>query len=115
MSPDEELVLVFGALHLIAALLGGVLLVMFMRSEETKEWRPPSEDDESGGGGNDRVSRRPKDTPPPGGIPLPHAAQSSHRLRGAGRLADAHPRRGRRATPEPQRAPGRERQPARRR
>lgn len=113
MSPDEELVLVFGVLHLVAALLGGVLLVMFMRSEETTEWRPPSEDDEPGGGGNDRTPANPKHTPPPGGIPLPHAEQSGTRFRGRGRLADAYPRRRSRVTPE--RSPRPQRQPARRR
>ena len=116
MTSDEELVLIFGALHLIAAALGCLLLVMFMRSEETPQWRPPSDDDESGGGGgggNDRTPAHPKGSRPPGGIPLPDAEQSRHRLRGGGRLADAYPRRGRRAVPEPQRVPPR-RTPARR-
>ena len=114
MTPDEELVLIFGALHLVAAVLGGVLLVMFMRSEETTEGRPPSEDDDPGGGGNDRTSGSPKHTPPPpGGIPLPHAEQSRTRFRGPARLADAYQRRRSRVTPE--RAPDPQRPPARRR
>jgi hypothetical protein len=115
MTSDEELVLIFGALHLVAAALGCLLLVLFMRSEETSQWQPPSDDDESGGGGggNDRTPGRPKGSSPPGGIPLPDAEQSSHRLRGGGRLADAYPRRGRRSVPEPQRTPAR-RTPARR-
>ncbi len=107
MNSEEELVLIFGLLHLVAAVLGGVLLVMFLRSDSTTQWGPPSdEDDSGGGGGNDRASRPPKPTPP-GGIPLPDAEPAPARFRGAGKLADAYPRRSRRATPEPQRAPAR--------
>ena len=104
--------LIFGVLHLVAAALGGVMLLMFMRSDESQQWGPSSEDDESGGGGNDRITDRPKRLPPSGGIPLPDAEQSATRFRGHGRLADAHPRRGRRAAPEPRRTPART--PARR-
>lgn len=107
MNSQEELVLVFGALHLVAAALGCVMLFMFLRSEDTSPWRPPPEDDESGGGGNDRTSDRPKRIPPSGGIPLPDAVQSATRLRGPGRLADTRPRRERRTAPEPQRSPAR--------
>ncbi|HEX8104954.1 MAG TPA: hypothetical protein VF533_20200 [Solirubrobacteraceae bacterium] len=107
MTSQEEMVLVFGALHLVAAALGGLLLFMFMRSEETTAWTPKPEDDEPGGGGNDRLPGQPKGTPP-GGIPLPHARQASMRLRGYGRLADAYPRRDRRTAPEtPRRTPAR--------
>jgi hypothetical protein len=113
MNSEEELVLIFGALHLVAAALGGLLLLLFMRSEDTEPYRePPDENEGGGGGGNDRRPARPKPSPSPGGIPLPDAIQSRTRLRGAGRLADAHPRRGRRWTPEPQRTP--RRTPARR-
>jgi hypothetical protein len=112
MNSEEELVLIFGLLHLVAAILGGVLLFMFLRSDTTQQWRQPPEDDDSGGGGgNDRRKDRPKPTPP-GGVPLPDAEPSRHRLRGPGRLADAHPRRPRRTVPEPRRAPARA--PARR-
>jgi len=113
MGADAELVLIFGALHLVAAVLGGVLLLLFLRSEETADWRPSSDEDDSGGGGNDRVPGVPKRTPPGGGVPLPDAEQSRLRLRGPGRLADARPRRGRRVTPEPERTPAR-RAPTRR-
>jgi hypothetical protein len=105
MNSQEELVLIFGVLHLVAAAFGGVMLLMFMRSDEAPQWRPPPEDDESGGGGNDRTSEPPKRLPPSGGIPLPDAVQSATRFRGVGRLSDAHPQRGRRTTPEPQRSP----------
>ncbi len=38
MSPDAELMLIFGTLHLIAVALGALLFVMFLRSEATKPW-----------------------------------------------------------------------------
>ena len=105
MDSQEELVLIFGVLHLVAAAFGGVMLLMFMRSDGDPQWRPPPEDDESGGGGNDRTLDRPKQLPPSGGIPLPDAEQSARRLRGPGRLSDGYPRRERRAMPEPSRSP----------
>ena len=58
MSPDAELMLIFGTLHLIAVALGAFLFVMFLRSEATKPWKPPDEDD-GGGGGNDRLPDAP--------------------------------------------------------
>ena len=106
MSPDEELMVIFGALHLVALVLGGVLFLMFLRSEAGSGRRPPEEDD-GGGGGNDRLSPGPKSSPS-GGIPLPDAVQSSVRLRGPGRLRDLRPRRERRPIREPAR-PGRRR------
>jgi hypothetical protein len=101
MSPDQELMLIFGALHLVALVLGVILFVMFLRSDAGSRFRPP-DDDEGGGGGNDRVSDKPK-TSPPGGIPLPHAEQSSTRLRTHERLRDAYRARERRRFPEPAR------------
>lgn len=112
MNSEGELVVIFGALHLVAAVLGGVLLYLFLRADRTKDWAPPSEDDEPGGGGNDRVGDPPRQTPPRGGVPLPDARQSTLRLRGPGRLSDARPWRGRRTAPEPVRTPART--PARR-
>jgi hypothetical protein len=106
MSPDEELMLIFGTLHLIALVLGVVLFAMFLRSEAGPDRRPPEDDDQGGGGGNDRVSDRPK-TSPGGGIPLPDAEPSDARLRTHETLRDAH-RRERRRVNEPER-------PARRR
>jgi hypothetical protein len=88
MSPDAQLVVIFGALHLVALLLGAVLFVMFLRSDDNSSWSGPDEDDGGGGGGNDRISPTPK-TNPSGGIPLPDAVQSDVRLRSAGdKLAD---------------------------
>jgi hypothetical protein len=106
MTPDEELMVIFGALHLVALVLGGVLFVMFLRSEAGSGRRPP-DDDDGGGGGNDRLSPGPKNSPS-GGIPLPDAVQSSVRLRGPGRLSDLRPQHERRPAREPAR-PGRRR------
>ena len=94
MSPDEELMVIFGALHLVALVLGLVLFVMFLRSDAGSRFRPPDED-EGGGGGNDRVTDKPKNSPS-GGIPLPDAVQAATRLRAHGRLRDAYPHQRRR-------------------
>ena len=87
---------VFGALHLIALTLGIVLFMMFLRSDTASSWPPPDDDEGGGGGGNDRLPCPPKPRPN-GGIPLPDAQPARLRLRGPGRLADAHPRPSRRA------------------
>src|SRR3954466_15048748 len=79
MSPDAELLVIFGVLHLAAVVLGGALFLMFLRSDGAHSWSP-DDDDDSGGGGNDRISDKPK-TSPSGGIPLPDAGQSSRRCR----------------------------------
>ncbi len=105
MTPDEELILIFGALHFVALALGVMLFVLFLRTDESEQWEPP-EDDEPGGGGNDRSSTGPPKSSPSGGLPLPDAAPSPVRLRGHGSLRDAHRRPGRR---RPAHAPGRER------
>ena len=108
MSPDEELMVIFGALHVVALVLGGVLFYMFMRSDSAPTWKPPDDDDGGGGGGNDRLPSHPKPRPT-GGIPLPDAVQSSMRLRGPGTLRAAHPWPSRRpahpVTPGPARRP----------
>ncbi len=107
MSPDEELMLIFGALHLIALVLGVVLFVMFLRSETDYGSQPPEDDDPGPpGGGNDRVSDKPK-IPPSGGIPLPDAEPAAVRLRGHERLRDAGSRTVRRPAHAP--APSRRR------
>jgi hypothetical protein len=99
MSPDEELMLIFGSLHLIALALGAALFVMFLRSDGDKDGEPP-EEDEGGGGGSDRISDTPK-TSPSGGIPLPDAEPAPVRLRGHERLADLLPKPERRRVIEP--------------
>ena len=50
MPADQELILIFGALHLAALVFGGLLLTMFFRSEARPSWRPPEDEDEGGGG-----------------------------------------------------------------
>src|SRR3954471_23479719 len=100
MSPDAELLVIFGVLHLVALVLGGALFLMFLRSDSASSWTPDDEDD-SGGGGNDRVSDKPK-TSPSGGIPLPSAVQSDKRLRSAtDKLADPSRRRVRQREHQP--------------
>ena len=106
MSPDEELVVIFGALHLVALAMGVLLFVMFLRSDTQDGGDGPEEDEGGGGGGSDRIGRGPK-TSPSGGIPLPDAVPSRVRLRGPGRLADLLPPRERRRVAEPDRAPRR--------
>jgi hypothetical protein len=88
MSPDEELMVIFGALHLVALVLGLILFVMFLRSEAGSGFRPP-EDDDGGGGGNDRVTDKPKNSP--------------FRMRSRERLRDAYRHRERRRVAEPAR------------
>jgi hypothetical protein len=109
MTPDEELMVIFGALHVIALVLGVILFMMFLRSDSTSSWKPPEEDEGGGGGGNDRLpSSRPKPRPT-GGVPLPDAEQARTRLRDHSKLRDARPRPLRRpAHPHtPQRTPAR--------
>jgi hypothetical protein len=107
MSPDEELMIIFGALHLVALALGLALFVMFLRSGSRSGFKPP-EDDDGGGGGNDRISDKPK-TSPGGGIPLPDAHQSSQRLRSHEQLADMRRSQRRRKVAEPAHPPSRRR------
>jgi hypothetical protein len=107
MTPDEQLLVIFGALHLVALGMGAVLFVMFLRSDGSSNWRPPDDEDSGGGGGNDRISDKPK-TSPSGGIPipLPDAMQSRVRLRsGHDHLVDRphRPTRRKVTMPEPAR------------
>jgi hypothetical protein len=109
VSPDMELMVIFGALHAVALALGGLLFYMFLRSDTTSTWRPPDEDEGGGGGGNDRrPTHRPKPRPT-GGVPLPDAEPSSHRLREPGTLRERYAKPARRpahpATPAPSRRP----------
>lgn len=110
MTPDEELMVIFGALHVIALALGVVLFMMFLRSDSTSSWKPPEDDEGGGGGGNDRLPSTPKPRPT-GGVPLPDADPARARLRGPGKLRDSYPRPLRRpAHPRiPQRQPARNR------
>src|SRR5919199_2907789 len=95
MASDQELMIIFGGLHLVALALGVLLFVMFLRSDTFEGHNPPEEDEGGGGGGSDRISDKPKISPS-GGIPLPDAEPAPVRLRGHERLADLLPRRERR-------------------
>jgi hypothetical protein len=107
VTPDQELMLIFGALHLVALVMAGVLFVMFLRSDTTDGYRPPDEEEDDGpGGGNDRTDRDPARPRPGGGLRLPaDAVPPRVRLRGHEKLADTHPRRDRRPAREPGRTP----------
>src|SRR4051812_7054877 len=109
MSPDAELLVIFGALHLAALVLGGALFLVFLPPDSSSSWSPGDEDD-SGGGGNDRTGDKPKPSPS-GGIPLPFSVQSDRRLRSShDKLADPGRRRVRTRKPaepaRPRRVPG---------
>jgi hypothetical protein len=110
MAPDEEMIIIFAALHLVALLLGGLLFAMFLRADGHSAQRPPDDEEDGGGGGNDRVGDRPK-TSPSGGIPLPDADPAPFRLRSHDRMSDLRPRRVRRPAKHPE--PIRRRVPAR--
>jgi hypothetical protein len=104
MSPDEELMVIFGAMHLVALVLGGVLFAMFLRSETVTPWQDREDDEEGGGGGSDRVGDRRPPSPPGDGLPLPDAVPAPVRLRSAHDHLDTL-RPARRKTREPERAP----------
>jgi hypothetical protein len=108
-APDDGLVVIFAALHLVALVLGGLMLLMFLRSDRS-DGRQEGDEDEGGGGGSDRINDRPK-TSPSGGVPLPDAEPAPVRLRGPQRLGDLRPRRERRRVIEP--GPARPRVPHR--
>jgi hypothetical protein len=110
VSPDTELVVLLGGLHLIGLAFVSMLLVMFLRSDAERE-RSAQEDDgfsDDGGGGSDRLAPTPPTRPGGGNVPLPDAAPARRRMRGPGRLADdwrprrrepMHPRRVPQRTP----------------
>jgi hypothetical protein len=98
MTPDEELMVIFGALHVVALALGVILFMLFLRSDSASSWKPPEDEEGGGGGGNDRLpSSKPKPRPT-GGVPLPDAEPSRTRLRDHSKLRDARPRPLRRPT-----------------
>jgi len=109
MTPDEELMVIFGALHVVALVLGVVLFMMFLRSDTTSSWKPPEDEEGGGGGGNDRLPTSKPKPRPTGGVPLPDADPPRARLRDHSKLRDAYARPLRRpAHPHtPQRTPAR--------
>lgn len=112
MTPDQELIVIFGALHLVALAFGGLLFAMFLRSDTAEAWRPPDADDDgSDDGGSDRAPVAPRSPGPSDGLPLPDADPAPVRLRDHRRLADVYPERPRRpehpARPRPRVPAGR--------
>jgi hypothetical protein len=108
MSGDEELILIFGGLHLVALALGALLFVMFLRAETADGVPPPDEEEGGGGGGNDRISPSPR-TSPSGGIPLLDADPADTRLRShADSLRDKRGARRPEHAPRPRRVPSRD-------
>ena len=75
---DQELLLIFGALHLMALVFGGLLLAMFFRSEALPAWRPPEDEDDGGGGGGGDGG--PDEPASPGGVPLDEEPAHTFRL-----------------------------------
>lgn len=104
VTAEQELMVIFGTLHLIALGFGTVLFVMFLRSESVSAWEAPPDEDEGGGGGNDRLSDRPK-SPSPGGMRIDDPSPPRARLRGHEKLADTYKPPQRRREHEPRRAP----------
>ncbi len=108
MTPDQELVLLFGGLHLVALLLGCALFWMFLRSETSNRGSRRTMPTTADRTAATTASRTVRGHRKPGGLPLPDADQSSERFRGPGRLADRYPWPLRRAPEhEPQRTPER--------
>jgi hypothetical protein len=99
---DLKLMLLVLALHLVALVAGGGLLLLALHGGDGTY--PLDNDSDEGGGGI--ASRRGPPLSPFGGPPLPDAEPSRVRLRQSGRLADAvRPRR--RRGPWEQRRPSR--------
>jgi hypothetical protein len=107
MSGDGKLVLLMAALHLVGLVFVAVLLLMFLRSDTASPYRPPEDSDGGGGGGNDRLTPPDRKGPPGDGVPLPDATPARVRLRDHSRLPGLWPRRDRRRSDEPERAPQR--------
>jgi hypothetical protein len=109
MSPDEELMVIFGALHVVALALGALLFYMFLRSDTTTNWRPPDEDDGGGGAattGCGRAQAAPHRRDPAARrravlAPAPRPGQTARRA-AAPRTATGHP-----PVPAPSRQPAR--------
>ncbi|CAB4926035.1 unannotated protein [freshwater metagenome] len=107
MSKGDAAILVVGFVHILGAIL---LISMCMNAGEGRVdplawWR---EDDDPGRGPEPPAA---PSAGPVGSVPLPDADPAALRLRGPGRLADAHPRPPRRPDhapdPRPARTPDR--------
>ena len=99
MVREGGLILLLTGVHALGlALLCGMLWLSFRADDNSY-----GDDDGDGGWGNDRTGPEDSRGPRDGGLPLPDAKQSAVRLREAGRLSDALPRRSK----EPERVPAR--------
>ncbi len=107
MASDAELVLLFTALHVIGLVVMTALLLLFLRSDTSRNWGPGDEGEGGEGGGNDRLGPRSRPGPGGGGLPLPDAVPARVRLRDHRRLADLLPSPARRPAREPRRTPRR--------
>jgi hypothetical protein len=103
VTHDDQLIVMFGVIHLVGLTFICALLWMFIRSD-TVDGPGWQEGEDDGGGGHGPAPDAPRDTGLDG-LPLPDAVPSRRRLRQAGRLGDE--RRERRPAREPRRAPAR--------
>jgi hypothetical protein len=101
MERDAELILIFGALHIVVLALATMLLLMSFRQGTDDDLGP---DDGGGGGGPELQPAAPR-RPSGGGVPLPDAVPARVRLREPARLGDL--------VGAPPRRPAREPRPAR--
>jgi hypothetical protein len=101
VTDDQQLMVMFGVIHLIGLTFICALLWMFIRSDTVDG--PGFEPDDDGGGG----SRPPAPDSPRDrgldGLPLPDAMPARRRLREPGRIGEE--RRERRPAREPDRTP----------
>jgi hypothetical protein len=107
MGRDAELLLIFGALHIVVLALATMLLLMSFRQGADDDLGP----DDGGGGGGPEIEPSLPRRPSGGGIPLPDAAPARVRLREPARLGDlvGHPARRPVREPRPGRVPERSR------
>ena len=64
MSPDAELLVIFGVLHLVALVLGGALFLMFLRSDRRIALVPATTRTTPGAAATTASRDKPKTSPP---------------------------------------------------
>jgi hypothetical protein len=100
------LLLWIAGVHLVGLVCVAMLLLPVLNESPTTTPNRTDSEGDDGWGRGPKVPPPPR-VPPRGGIPLPDAAQSSVRLREAGRISEQLPGRQRRPSREPGRQPGR--------
>ena len=108
MSEGVQLVLWIAGVHFVGFLCVAVLMLPALREDPDGTGGNSWADEGDEGWGRPPQTPPSRPTPPRGGIPLPDAAPAGIRLRGPGRLGDAHPL-PRRPVREPARRPVRAR------